>query len=98
MGARSRAAATEAAKFISVNTVADLPSNGFTKALESNWHPASSADFFFYVDTETDNGFEYAAFPFDKVPANQPVVCDMSSSFLSKPIDWNRYGVVFAGA
>ena len=34
MGARSRAAANEAAKFVTVNTVADLPSSGFTKAME----------------------------------------------------------------
>ena len=70
MGGKSRAAASEAAKFITVNRVADLPSNGFTKAMESSWNPASCADFFFYVDTESDNGFEYAAFPFEKVPAN----------------------------
>ena len=59
---------------------------------------ANSADFFFYVDTETENGFEYTSFPFESVPTSQPIVCDMSSSFLSKPIDWSKFGVVFAGS
>jgi phosphoserine aminotransferase len=29
---------------------------------------------------------------------NVPIVCDMSSDFLSKPIDINRYGMIYAGA
>lgn len=27
-----------------------------------------------------------------------PVVCDMSSNICSKPVTWDKYGVVYAGA
>ena len=40
MGTRSRAAATEATNFITVNTVADIPSCGFAKVMEHNWNVA----------------------------------------------------------
>lgn len=57
-----------------------------------------SADFFHYVDNETANGFEFNDFPFEKVPVEQPIVCDMSSSLLTKPVDWCKYGMVYAAA
>lgn len=50
------------------------------------------------MDNETADGFEFKQFPFEKVPDSQPIVCDMSSSFLTKPIDWSKYGVVYASA
>jgi phosphoserine aminotransferase len=56
------------------------------------------AAYVFYCDNETINGVEFDQFPFDKVPANVPVVCDMSSNILSKPIDVSKYGLIFAGA
>ena len=37
-------------------------------------------------------------FPWHVVPENQPVICDMSSEFCSKKIDWSKYAVVYAGA
>jgi len=57
-----------------------------------------NADFFHYIDNETGDGLEYNDFPFDKVPSHQPIVCDMSSSFLTKPIDWTKFGMVYASA
>ena len=27
-----------------------------------------------------------------------PIVCDMSSNFLSKPVDVSKYGIIFGGA
>lgn len=32
------------------------------------------------------------------IPQGQLVVCDMSSNFCSRPIDWQKYDVVYAGA
>ena len=57
-----------------------------------------NADFFFFIDNDTANGFEIDEFPFDKVPASQPIVCDMSSSILTRPVDWSKFGVVYATA
>ena len=32
------------------------------------------------------------------VPSGMTVVCDMSTDFLTRSIDWSRYGVVYADA
>lgn len=32
------------------------------------------------------------------MPEGQILVSDMSSNFMSKPVDWSKYGVVYAGA
>jgi phosphoserine aminotransferase len=32
------------------------------------------------------------------VPKGQLVVCDMSSNFASRPVDWSKFDVVYAGA
>lgn len=37
-------------------------------------------------------------FPFHLVPEGVPVICDMSSDIGSRPVDWNKYGMVYAGA
>ena len=51
------------------------------------------------VDADQTSGIELnSQFAFGRVPAEQPLVCDMTGSFLTKPIDWSRYGVVFSGA
>ena len=59
---------------------------------------SGDADFFHYIENETADGFEYNDFPFEKVPVDQPIVCDMSSSFMTRPIDWSKFGAVYAGA
>ena len=33
-----------------------------------------------------------------KMDGNQPIICDMTGSFLTKQIEWSNYGVVYAGA
>jgi phosphoserine aminotransferase len=62
------------------------------------WNIRPDAAYFHYCDNETIQGFEWHDFPFDKVPENQILVCDMSSNFCSRPVDWSKFGVVYAGA
>ena len=93
-GAWSKLAAKEASKHCRVNIVDE--SDTYTSTRESQWNVDKNADFFHYIDNETADGLEYNDFPYDKVPSHQPLVCDMSSSFLTKPIDWSKYGVVYA--
>lgn len=74
----------------------------------SEWQLApSSAEkkpaFVYYCDNETVDGVEFQtegpkAFPFDKIDKDVPVVCDMSSNFLSRPVDVSKYGIIYAGA
>ena len=54
--------------------------------------------YFYYCSNETIKGLTLFDFPYAKVPADMPVVCDMSSEFCSRPIDVKKYGVIFAGA
>ena len=58
----------------------------------------NGAKYFHYCDNETMQGFEFSDFPFGKVPEDQILVADMSSSITTRPIDWRRFGVVYAGA
>lgn len=51
----------------------------------------------YYCDNETVNGVEFRQFPFEKFPGVE-IVADMSSNFLSKPVDVSKYGLIFAGA
>ena len=61
--------------------------------------------YLFLAGTELDwsgglngNGFEFNNFPFEVIPEGMTLVADMSSNIASKPIDWSKYGVIYAGA
>ena len=57
-----------------------------------------SADpaYLFLCSNETIDGVEFHALP--DLPPGLPVVADMSSNILSRPIDISRYGLIFGGA
>lgn len=48
------------------------------------------------TSNETIQGVAWASPP--SIPEGAPLVCDMSSDFLSRPIDAERYGLIYAGA
>ena len=48
------------------------------------------------TSNETIEGVEWASPP--SVPELAPLVCDMSSNFLSRPVETGRYGLIYAGA
>lgn len=55
---------------------------------------STDAAYLHYCHNETIGGLAY-----DYVPeVDVPLVCDMSSSILSAPLDVSRYGVIYAGA
>lgn len=56
----------------------------------------SDADYFYICANNTIYGTEYHYDPV--TPANVPLVADMSSNILSKPVDVSKYGVIYAGA
>ncbi|KAL3309869.1 Phosphoserine aminotransferase, partial [Cichlidogyrus casuarinus] len=56
------------------------------------------ADYFLFCDNETVHGLEYNEDTMPQPPEGVPIVCDMSSNFLSRPIDVSKYGIIFAGA
>ena len=98
-GTWSQGAIKEAAKYCAPNEVANNKESGYSTVADSaDWNIKPDAKFFHYCDNETIQGFEFLEFPHDKVPAGQTLVCDMSSNFMTKPVDWSKYGVVYAGA
>ncbi len=48
-----------------------------------------------YVSNETIDGVE---FKYDLDAGGTPVICDASSNILSKPVDFDKYAIIYAGA
>ncbi|XP_076296874.1 phosphoserine aminotransferase [Lasioglossum baleicum] len=94
-GSWSAKAAKEAAKYGKVNLV--LPKT--TKYTEvpgpSTWNLDRNASYVYYCANETVHGVE-----FNYVPETNgvPLVADMSSNMLSRPLDISKFAVIFAGA
>lgn len=94
-GSWGKKAATEAAKFCAVNVAADASDKNFTYIPdESNWRRTSNAAYLHYTPNETIGGVEFHFVPGGDVP----LVADMSSNILSRPIDVSRFGAIYAGA
>ena len=53
------------------------------------------ASYFYYCANNTIYGTEWQYVP---ETGDVPLVCDMSSDILSRPVDVSRYGIIFAGA
>jgi phosphoserine aminotransferase len=60
--------------------------------------PSFSDDvsYIYFTSNETIQGVDYLRDP--QFKPDVPIVCDMSSNILSRPLDLNRYDVIFAGA
>jgi len=61
----------------------------------SQWADCRDASFLHLTDNETIDGIVLHELP---ESADVPLVCDMSSSILSRPLDIQRYGLIYAGA
>jgi len=94
-GSWGKKAAGEAEKFCHVNVVANSSDKNFTYIPdEASWQRSDNAAYLHYTPNETIAGVE-----FHYVPAGDvPLVADMSSNILSRPIDVSRFGVIYAGA
>ena len=81
---------------VDVHLVAGKPeTNPIDVKPRDQWEVSEDAAYFYYCDNETIQGIEFTKLP--DVPA--PLVIDMSSNFLSKPItEWNKIGCVYACA
>jgi phosphoserine aminotransferase len=52
-----------------------------------------------YIHITTNNTIRGTEFKFDpEVPAGVPLIADMSSNFLSKPMDFKKYDMIYGGA
>jgi phosphoserine aminotransferase len=92
----SEKAVSEAKRYVDVNVAANGSASKFTSIpAPSTWKLSKNAAYLHYVANETVYGVE-----FHDVPSvtDAPLVTDMSSTLLSRPIDVSRFGVIYAGA
>ncbi len=95
-GSWSKKAIGEAQRFCDVNIAADSSAAKFTNIpAQDSWQLSDDAAYVHITPNETIAGVEYHFVP---EVANKPLVADMSSNILSRPIDVSRYGVIYAGA
>lgn len=95
-GAWSKKAIAEAKRYCDVNIAATTEGNNFSSAPsqgELKLNP--DAAYVHYTPNETIGGVE-----FDYIPETNgvPLVADMSSTILSRPIDVSKFAVIYAGA
>ncbi|KAK6644454.1 hypothetical protein RUM43_000721 [Polyplax serrata] len=95
-GAWSSKAAKEGAKYGKVNLVLPKAEKYEQIPDPSTWNLNPNASYLYYCDNETVHGVEFGFVP--KPPEGVPLVADMSSNMLSRPVDVSKYGVIFAGA
>ncbi len=87
---------SDAQAFSGINIAASSESINFTKAPKiDSWEYKKDDAYIHFCLNETVHGVEYFNNPNIK---NVPIVCDMSSTILSRPIDVSSYGVIYAGA
>lgn len=91
-GSWSKKAADEAEKYVTVKrqTFNDKKSAPSKEQLVAE----DDVSYRYYCDNETIQGIEFDYIP--AASAKVPLVTDMTSNFLSKPIDVSKYGVIFA--
>jgi phosphoserine aminotransferase len=85
-----------AKQFGAVNVAASAEDGGFMHAPEqSKWSLNPEAAYVHYTSNETIGGVEFHWVP---DTGSVPLVADMSSHILSRPVDVERYGLIYAGA
>jgi phosphoserine aminotransferase len=92
----SKRSIAEAEHFCTVNDAASGEGNGFTAIPpRAEWRLDPGAAYVHICSNETIIGLEYHWTP---DTGAVPLVADMSSDILSRPIDVSRYGLIYAGA
>ena len=92
----SKKAISEAKKFCEVNVAASSADRHFTYVPKPDtWTLSPDAAYVHVCTNETIGGVEYHWTP---DTGSVPLVADMSSHILSRPVDVARYGVIYGGA
>jgi phosphoserine aminotransferase len=95
-GVWSKKAIAEARRYCEVRVAADESASAYTTVpAPESLELSHDAAYVHYTPNETIGGVE---FPYVPATGNVPLVADMSSTLLSRPIDVTRFGVIYAGA
>ena len=91
----STKACTEAKKLAAINEIQALHKDGRVSISPSTaWPLDPNAAYIHYCDNETIDGIAFAQLP----EVDRPLVCDMTSSILMRPLDVDRYHLIYAAA
>jgi len=95
-GEWSKKAIKEARQYCAARVAASSEDRAFTYVPErAGWELDPNAAYVHVCTNETIGGVE---FHFTPDTGNVPLVADMSSHFLSRPVEVSKYGVIYAGA
>lgn len=95
----------EASRYAQVNVIASSKGDGYASVpKQGEWRPTKDAAYVHICGNETIGGVEYHWTPdvaalYDGLGGEvPPLVSDMSSHILSRPVDVSRYGLIYGGA
>jgi len=95
-GAWSKKAISEAKRLTKVNVAADEAASNYSTAPgQKALRLTTGATYVHYTPNETIGGVE---FPYVPETNGVPLVADMSSTILSRPIDVSKFALIYAGA
>ncbi len=81
--------------YTEVKTICSSQATGYRSIpARESWQLDDDMAYCFYTENETVGGVEFQSVP----DIDVPLVCDMTSSILSRPIDISKYGAIIAGA
>lgn len=94
-GAWAKKAIADAAKIGTVNTVFDGSDSAFTTLPDPGSVTSSAGSRYLHITTnETIEGLQWKEFP----ATEAPLVADMSSDIMSRPVPVEQFGLIYAGA
>jgi len=95
-GEWSKKSIKEAKKYAKVNVAASAADSGYTTIPpRDTWKLDPQAAYVHICSNETIGGVEY---PYTPDVGAVPLVADMSSNLLSRPVDVSKYGLIYGGA
>jgi phosphoserine aminotransferase len=99
-GSWSAKSAAEAAKYADVHWAANTQADGYTRLPDAGqWQLRDDVDYVHLCSNETIDGVEFHELPdLRALGSDAPLVVDLSSNQLSRPVDWSRVGLGFGGA
>lgn len=96
-GIWSKMAIDEGARYCDAHCVFSASDTNYLSiTAPDTWQIHPEAAYLHYTENETINGLEFPFIP--ETESLAPLVCDMTSSILSKPLDISRFGMIYAGA
>lgn len=95
-GAWSKKAIAEGKRLSNVSIAGSSEAQNFTTTpMQADLQLNPDAAYVHYTPNETIGGVEFSYVP---ETGDVPLVADMSSTILSRPLDINQYGIIYAGA